>query len=578
MINKNSFVWFAMTTVVCLAGCSEEWDDHFEKTQTPISNNQLEIINKNSMDYLAEREDLSSMYGLLKEYKVDSILNAKQQLHTLLVVDNDAFTTSGVETEDPTALQKLAFSHVSDIAISPANLYDGERIMMWHKKMITVGLVADSLLTDSASLGITFGGNAVKEIVKTTDGYVYVIDNMIHTPMSLKDLIDGLDENYSIFQEWVLSSGGKEFDKINSQPIGVDATGNTVYDTTWIYTNDFFDSKNFSLESEALTATVLIFSNDVINKAMAVADSTLAVWDVERDREKLRDWILEVAFYNQEYKLEDLTSPTGELVSIYNRLWRTDVQHIDEDRVEKVSNGIAYYVKDFRIPNNVLIYRLKDFFHRYEYCTAAQKEEYFAMTNMVYSGASVAVSAWSPEPGVWPTVENKLLTFKHIKGSSDGFTMDFTPIRLTKDEDGANIIKPYLVPPGTYRLALGFKQSLNLNFTVSVLVNDNVVATGEVSADGSTNYHYDRGNSLDDTYPEGYAEVMGEIDATTEYGKKKDNYDTDGGMGIAEVVIPDVKGDGSPTQIVIRFENTTLSEDAKCDFHHWCLRPAASNY
>ena len=65
-----------MGTVVATS-CSSEWDDHFENTQTPISNSQLEIINKKSMDYLAEREDLSSMYEFLKENKVDSILNAK---------------------------------------------------------------------------------------------------------------------------------------------------------------------------------------------------------------------------------------------------------------------------------------------------------------------------------------------------------------------------------------------------------------------------------------------------------------------------------------------------------------------
>lgn len=560
--------------VLTLSSCSDDWDDHYENTDIVVNNPSLQEVKQTSQQFLSESADYSQMYDFLKSHGLFEQLEAKDLFHTLLVVKNDDFGYNWIEEGDTAAIAQLAKSHLSDIALPPSNLHDGDRIMMWHQKFVSVAVDTAIVSTDVSR--ISFGGNSVKEIIKTSNGYIYVIDGLIYTPKSLKDLIDGLSDEYSQFKQMVLSSGGQEFDRVNSKPIGVDATGNTIYDSVFIYTNEFFDAKNFNLSSESLTATMLVFSDEVINRAMAEADKKLKAWNQdERDREKLRDWILEVAFFNKRYKPEEMSADVANhLSSIYNRQWRTEVQSVDVDNMEEVSNGVAYYVTDFKIPHNVLMYRLKDYYYYYENCDDIDKNRYFVATNLSDFSCSTDVTEWTPLEGVWPKIEDRALNAKVTDAELNGFTLDFTLLKRTLTEEGVYKISTYKIPPGTYRLAMGFKQNLGLEMNVSVLVNGEPVCDpATILAGTTTTYHYDRGNTLSNCYPEGYKEIMSTLSHS-----KKGNYDTDGGPVFDEITIPDVNGDGSASEVVIRIENTNLSGKTSTMFHHWCLRPTEDNY
>lgn len=575
-MNKRYMKWLLLSAlfVPMLNSCSEDWDDHYENTHIVVNNPALKEVTVSSGEYLAENSNFSQMYEFLQKQEVFSKLDSKNLFHTMLVVKNESFTLDNVDTESEEELIKLANSHVSDIALPPSNLHDGDRVLMWHQKFVSVGIDSTKVSTDVSR--ITFGGNAVNEIIKTTNGYIYVIDNMIVTPKSLKDLIDGLGEEYSIFKNLVQASGGQEFDREHSKPIGVDATGNTIYDSVFIYTNEFFDAKNFDLSSESLTATALIFSDEVINKAMAEADVKLKAWNQdERDRDILRNWILEVAFYRQRYTPAELSAEAANhLTSIYDRQWRTEVQTVDIENAEEVSNGVVYYVKDFKIPHNVLMYRLKDFYYYHENCDDIQKAKYFVSTNLGEFSYDTKVQEWTPLEGVWPKVQNRVLICKYADPTLSNWALDFTLLKRTLNEDGAYEISPYLVPPGTYRLAMGFMQHLGLDLNISVLVNGNAIqAPATISVGSATTYHYDRDATLSDGYPEGYKEVM-----STLTNSKKGNYNTDGGLVYEEITIPDVNGDGSATEVVIRIECNNLAGTKQATIHHWCLRPTENNY
>ena len=205
-----------------LASCSElKDDDHYGKADTPISNNELKIVNVSSQEYISSRGDLSEMNGLFAGQGIYDELNKKAQLSTILVVTNDHFRKPEEKTEFITR------SHISDISISPANLEDGTRLMMWHGKYVNVSI--DEMGKEGNIVDhILFNNGAVKEVIKTTTGYVYVISEMIETPTSLYDFINDLPDEYSIFREMVLASGGKEFDRTNSKAIGINDQGNTV--------------------------------------------------------------------------------------------------------------------------------------------------------------------------------------------------------------------------------------------------------------------------------------------------------------------------------------------------------------
>ncbi len=552
-----------------LASCSElKDDDHYGKADTPISNNELKIVNVSSQEYISSRGDLSEMNGLFAGQGIYDELNKKAQLSTILVVTNDHFLKPEEKTEFITR------SHISDISISPANLEDGTRLMMWHGKYVNVSI--DEMGKEGNIVDhILFNNGAVKEVIKTTTGYVYVISEMIETPTSLYDFINDLPDEYSIFREMVLASGGKEFDRTNSKAIGINDQGNTVYDSIFIYRNTFFEAVNFDMNSESLTATLLLPSNEVINQALDDAHQRLASWEMVRSDSIMKDWILKSSFYSKRYSPADLqTTEVNDVKSIFGTQWRTNVQQVDVSDPMELSNGIVYKVRKLHLPNNLLMYRLKDYFYYYENCTDEQKENYFKRVNLNFKECATEVAAWSPLPGVWPYHENRVIRFDKPSdiADADGFQLDFTPVKLNAD----GTVRPYLFPPGAYRFAMGSVQNQSLGITVSILIDGQEVARSRTITWGtSTEFHYDRGTTLSNTHPEGYdASYVREVGGNS----KAANYDTDGGQMMDELVIPDVKGDGSPVQIVMRLKCESWEGKTNVKIHHWCLRPTVNNY
>lgn len=453
-------------------------------------------------------------------------------------------------------------------------MHDGERLMMWHGKYVSIDI--DSLGQQGHIVNhIMLNNAAVKEAIKTNDGYVYVISDMITTPTSLFDYIQNLDDNYSEFKNLVLNSGEYIFDKANSKPIGVNEQGNTVYDSVFIYHNDFFSAKDFDMNSESLTATMLLFSNDVIESAMADANARLQEWGLDRNQDTLRRWILKAAFFDRKYSPSEIqTTEVADLSSIYDMQWRTNVQKVDADNPIELSNGVVYKVTKLHIPTNLLIYRLKDYFYYYENCSDTEKEQYFRMFNMKFNSCTTEVDAWTPWSGVWPTIFNRVLILGKPDDVSDeqGFELDYTPVKLRDD----GTITPYKIVPGAYRLAMGFAQNMGLDIKVEVLANGQSIGVSPTITLGSTTtYHYDRGADLKNSYPEGYDAAYVKAHGGN---SKAGNYNTDGGPIFNEIVIPDINGDGSPVQLQFKITCENWAGKTSIKMHHWCLRPTVNNY
>ncbi len=567
IMKKNRLFIILLLTAGLMTACSELKDDsHYGNTSTVITNTELKIVNESSESYIQKRTDLTSMSTLFTQEGIYDELNKKGQLSTILVVTNEHF----VKPTDK--VNFITRSHVSDISMSPANLRDGERLMMWHGKYVNVSIDEEGLKGNIID-HVNFNNGAVREVIKTNNGYIYVIDEMISTPTSLNDYINNLSDDYSMFKNMVLSSGGKEFDRANSKAIGINEQGNTVYDSVFIYTNKFFEERGFDMNSESLTATMLLFSNNVINAALEEAHQRLEKWELTRSDSLMKDWILKVAFFNKKYTSEQISHSEELLTSIFSKDWDTQAQQVDAENPDNLSNGVVYKVKQLILPHNVLIYRLKDYFYYYENCKEDQKEEYFKMTDMVFKECKTEVEGWTPLAGVWPVHENRVLRLDKAADATDesGFNLDFTPVKL--NDDGT--VSPYLIPPGKYRLAMGSVQNQGLDIVVTVLADGVEVAKSETISWGtSTTYHYDRGTTLENRYPEGYdPTVVQEIGGN----KKAGNYDTDGGRIIDELTIPDINGDNSPAHVVFRIMCANWNGKSNVKLHHWCLRPLPFN-
>lgn len=602
-MKRNKFIYLlAFSAVMLLGACSELSDkDYFKNIETTVNSDELVVVDMSSEEYLSKEPEYSSINELFKSHGIFTALEQKNQLSTMLVVENSDFQApAGKEAEIDNAVK----AHVSDIAVSPANLKtegNNMRIMMWHGKYINVDL-DDAARNEGKIAGhIMFGTSAVKKVVKTNSGYIYVLSSLLNIPKSIYDYITNLDDNYSILRDSILASGTKEFDKKNSKPIGVNDEGNTVYDSVFIYKNTHFLEKNFDLSSESLTATLLLTSNAVVEEAIADAKVRLQKWGLwdEWNAERqynfeytMRHWIMDAAFFDKKLIPETLQSKDEEndmLTSIFSKYWKTSVQQINPTPIE-LSNGIAYQVTRLHIPNNVLIWRLKEDFSIYEFCSAEQKESFFQMLNMQFKACTTAVAAWTPLQGVWPKHECRTLDLTVGDDASGDWQLVFTPCKrifetyptrmemVKKDWLKSNLtvtgIKPFLIPPGKYTLSFGSKQNQNMEITFKVRVKgstDVVAVSDPITLGSTTTFHYDRnpGNFI-----EGY-------DPSTENlstNKKAGNYDTDGGTVISELEIPDVKGDGSPVEITIEIASPTWNGNTTMVFNHWCLRPTKDNY
>ena len=602
-MKRNKFIYLlAFSAVMLLGACSELSDkDYFKNIETTVNSDELVVVDMSSEEYLSKEPEYSSINELFKSHGIFTALEQKNQLSTMLVVENSDFQApAGKEAEIDNAVK----AHVSDIAVSPANLKtegNNMRIMMWHGKYINVDL-DDAARNEGKIAGhIMFGTSAVKKVVKTNSGYIYVLSSLLNIPKSIYDYITNLDDNYSILRDSILASGTKEFDKKNSKPIGVNDEGNTVYDSVFIYKNTHFLEKNFDLSSESLTATLLLTSNAVVEEAIADAKVRLQKWGLwdEWNAERqynfeytMRHWIMDAAFFDKKLTPETLLSKDEEndmLTSIFSKYWKTSVQQINPTPIE-LSNGIAYQVTRPHIPNNVLIWRLKEDFSIYEFCSAEQKESFFQMLNMQFKACTTAVAAWTPLQGVWPKHECRTLDLTVGDDASGDWQLVFTPCKrifetyptrmemVKKDWLKSNLtvtgIKPFPIPPGKYTLSFGSKQNQNMEITFKVRVKgstDVVAVSDPITLGSTTTFHYDRNPGK---FIEGYDPSADNLSTN----KKAGNYDTDGGTVISELEIPDVKGDGSPVEITVEIASPTWNGNTTMVFNHWCLRPTKDNY
>ena len=87
--------------------------------------------------------------------------------------------------------------------------------------------------------------------MKVNNGYVYELDNVIVTLNLCWKLWKDYQTNIPSFKNAVLSRNIKIFDKNNSLSIGVDESGNTVYDSVFTVKNPYFLDKGLDLASES---------------------------------------------------------------------------------------------------------------------------------------------------------------------------------------------------------------------------------------------------------------------------------------------------------------------------------------
>lgn len=546
-MNKNINLFVLFAALLLLSSCDKDWQNHYGQQDMEIDNVQIEITDEDIESYLRSSE-YDEMAELFEKTGVFGEMNERKLLYTVYVVGNEVIAVPA----DAVASSFLARSHIHTASISPSNLQDGQRVVVWNGKYVDVTLEGSG--EDVG--GIAFNDSQVVKVIKASNGYIYVLDQAINTPQSLLEILENLDEDrYAIFKGMVLSKNVKEFNQSASLPIGVNEAGNTLYDSVFTVRNPYFQERGINLFTEAAAYTMLIPSDEQIEDALRTAKETIAEWGVERQDSIFENWVFQTAFFKEKLTRDRFENPQEiDLISAFDKQWRTTVNKVDLDNPVEMSNGIAYYVTAFKIPNNVLLYRYKDYFHWYEFLTAEDKDKYYQLTNLRFDRVSTEVAAWTPGYG-WPQVENRAVWFPLQDATVKDGTLDFTAFRITRHADNSYDLSEYRLPPGEYTLHLGFA-SRHLGSILDVSFNNELIRT--LSVLDYQGFSRDRGAG---GYPEFYPSRLG------------NTYDRDGGL------VDTIRVTGTelvPIKLTLRgYNHTTSSTLAPM---HWTIRPTTNNY
>ena len=562
-MKAKKYILGALFMAALMTGCSDNWDNHYNSGEGVVNNSSIMIVDKSLTEYLSETPSLQSTYQLFEQTGMIDALLAKEQLYTILAVDGESSAASldskadgNVSSDD---LYK-AQTYISDVSLSPSNMTDGQRILMWNGKYLNITKTED----EAGETVIQFNNAKVTKIIKLNNGYLYLVDQEVSSPRSMYEIIENLGDDYSMFRDMILSRNELTFDKEASEIIGVDNTGNTVYDSVFTVRNPYFEAKGFDLMSENLNATMLIPSNELVTEALQTAKEKLQEWGLQREDSILENWIFQVAFFKEKYTKADFEE-NEDLTSIFSKQWRTTVQEVDLDHPMDMSNGTAYYVTKLKIPTNVLIYRLKDHFKYYEKMTEQEKAEYFKTENLTFIGVENKGYHAGWVAAGFPRIDYDVAIFELTDPNNKSYVLDFTPFMYEEVGASDHKVTPYKVPAGTYDVCLGFMQEKKKKLgNITVYVNGEKVGTISESSHSSTTFHYDRGGQ---GYPEGYDSKAASAAGVSKSG----NYGRDGG----KVGTITIEGEAKP--IVIRFE-TSGNSLTQAVLFHWCLKPTADCY
>lgn len=535
---KTNILWILAIAILTVA-CDNKWDEYYYGTVSTEQELSMTIT-----EFLADHPEYSQFEAQLKSTGLDVELQRDQQI-TLWVVNNAGMEMSNVDMGDTLRMRY----HINYLPFIRSDLKNGKRIRSLNGIYFQITNRNDSIFANNSRVVKSF---------RLSNGVVHEIDLLMKSRINMYDYLRQLGDDYSIIRDSIFKYDVRVFDRPNSTPIGVDKTGNTVYDSIFYVHNPLFTKAQFN--SEFSQFTCFLPSNEVINNCLAgLNDQYQKMGQVITRNDSLLalQWIKEAMFYNgviSNFNQLDIQSS-------FNRIWRTTVQELDLANYEEMSNGRLYKMQKVKIPNNVIINRIKSLVHYWEYLDKIypDPEDLYVFKGIIDGGRpTIFVGDATPVPAVLPNYV--LLQVIGSLDSEDEFSVEFPPLeRYVDPETGAYKARVMQVPTGEYNLYMGFRSSGHP--FVNIYFNGRKVNLNPIQASLSTPWNYDRVNETSrDRDP---------INGVTRW---------DGLGGLAGVV--NIDGEGMAS-FRIKVEFAKLNDagaQKKMQIYHWTLKPTANNY
>lgn len=595
-MNVKSLIWKAFCLAgLLLASCDAAWDSHYGNAAFE-SDGSVTVYDGDAASFLQSQPDLTLLSGLFERKGLYQNLSADHH-YTLVVYPDSTLSKSDYRTD--TAYADYC---VCDVSVPPTAMTDGKGLRMRFGKNVWISRNSSGLFIDQYR---------VSRIVKADNAYIYYLsDGVVPIRKSVYEVLESLGNNYSEFKKLVKRYEKTYFDKEHSTPIGYNSEGNTVYkDSVWATKNTLMDRYTidgldfWNMRSEDFLTTMLIPSNEVVKAAMDTALAKIPRYlgraATPADRAKFEKWIVRACFINKRLPAETITGQSdidcvgGYLkdtlegktyAAIEAAMWRPWVQKTrTSDRIQS-SNGTCYFVDFLKVPNNVIVYRLKSkFYELWNAMNSVERAKYFRWVN--WEKPDIVYNA----QGEFQLSESLPTMFYHVLTAEPSKAAIRDSLKCSVTYDGmlmtpSGKVSMANVPAGEYYLRMGFKHSLL--YSLSIYFNDSLLVKDMVMYAQGSNFHFDRGSvgvvdyngAYSIGYPEGY--VWKDWAAKSE---KAQAYDTDG----YQVAIVNVPKDGSFTIKIESSDNAFLygtqttrdgSNVNQLMMYHWCLRPTKNNY
>jgi hypothetical protein len=540
---KKIFVIFLITTLA-LVSCKNTWDEYYDSSKGI----QSEELSMTLNEFFESKAEYSDFYTLLKSVGMDAEFAKDQQL-TVWVVSNDNLPLSPVTSGDSLQIKY----HVNNLPFSSTDLKNGLRIMALNGVYLQINSYSDSLCINDSKIIKSY---------RLKNGMVHEIRKSLFPKINMFEYIKRLGDDYSIIRDSILQYNVKIFDVANSTPTGVDKTGNTIYDSVFYLNNSYFFAKaNFASEYSQFTAfipsnTVIKACFDELNDkytkmgtALSHADSLLAM-----------QWIKEAVFYNgviSDFNQTDISSA-------FSRDWRTTVQQLDLNNPVPCSNGVVYKVNKLKVPNNVMISRIKSFVQYWEYLPKEDSGLYkINFTDVADSalsridGGAAAGANYASDKDLW----NYWCLQAGSTSSTAPYSVTFPPLEKYYDSEGNPHARVMKVPPGEYYFYMGFfsGKKASAHPYVDIYFNDQLVQSG-IQASKSTPWNFDR---ITETATD--RKIIG----------APSKYDGLGGL-VGTITIPGTEM--TSFEIKVAFNKIDGTGTHLLKIYHWALKPTSNNY
>ncbi len=648
---------------LCLAACTDVWDEHYDK-EAIESTEIVEVYRGTVADFISGQSNLSQCNQGFSDAGFSKLLSDNQC--TAIVCENRNILTTDAEVM---AQPKFAANLISDQAVGPSLLVDGYGVTVQSGKNLWV--TKDFAGTQSPSIlaGTYLNDKKIIRIIKANNGYIYYVDGVIPVEPSIYEYIQSLGDDYSMFKSFIAEFEESYFDADASTPGGVNDMGETVYsDSVVSVRNTLMDRytiegvPEWDMRSESYYSTCFLPDNTVLSKAYYGALDSLQVWcnrpALALDSLRFRKWIVESCFVDRKLQSSDVAVPSNwqsmadnEAVQfdcvggfvrdidetldketfseITPAIWNPAIQLVDDANPVILSNGLLYNLKTYKIPNHIVIWRVKS--RIYQLFDDSKSNTGFSASWKGFNNEEDAKFTWNHlKPcGVSGLLSFNGSGFSEVQWAAYVPSIDYMGFAAYPDEEAvadslpvsvefvglirntndlvsnntpADGIKNYPIrecrlPAGEYYLRMGGTSRVNYSFSVyfgaadeeldvskRVLHNLAVVSTG-------ANFLCDRGGAMPGVRFYGEQALGSPMDFDPDYYYYLDKtlfekayaYDTDG-QHIATVTLPrsgnfrlKMESEDLTSHWTSTTSTTSVTNYTFC-LYHWCLRPTTNNY